>query len=197
MPSNKPERRTHKTDRPPLTLREVRFAQRCFETGNGYQSYIDAGFPPLVTRNAVDQAVKRLIRKRQIREYMRHLEHCAAEAAKVSVEELATLMANFAKADRRKLYDKRGNILPPDQWPDDVAATIETIESDELLESVPGEKGKKKLKGYTRKVKTASRIAAVAKLMEWKKMLGQDKQDAGKGPPDRLVVSGEANPDLL
>lgn len=185
-------RGAHKTHAPPLSAREVRFCQHWVETGNATRSYIDAGFPH-GSENSAKVMALRLLRKVTIREYVRLLQHHASEAAKVTVAELAAFLAGVVRADRRKLYDRRGVILPPGEWPDDVAATIEDVESEDLFEPVPGAKGKRRLKGYVRKVKTASRVQAAAKLMEWKRMVGGDKDDAGKPPPAPLVIGGEAD----
>lgn len=182
-------RRKHKTHRPPLSAREIRFCQRLMETEESqHDAYLAVGFPAKDTRRATEQAAHRLVKKRVVREYLRKLQDHAAEAAKVTVEELAAVMAGIVRADRRKLYDRHGTILPPDQWPDDVAATVEQVESEEVFEPVPGEKGKRRLRGYVRKVKTASRVAAATKLMEWKRMLGAEKTDPGKAAPAPLTI---------
>lgn len=182
-----------------LSARDIRFCQLWVERGRGhaYSCWIDAGFKPRATRNATDNAIHLLLSNPEIKAYCDTLRQHAADAARVTVEELAAVMAGIVRADRRKLYDRYGTILPPDQWPDDVAATVEQVESEEVFEPVPGEKGKKRLRGYVRKVKTASRLAAAAKLMEWKRMTGGDKQDAGKKAADPLVVGGEASPENL
>lgn len=194
--ADEPKRRTHKTDAPPLSARDVRFCQLWVETGNATRSYIDAGYPH-ANENSAGVLAFKLLRKVKIREYVRELQRYASEAAKVTVEELAAVMAGIVRADRRKLYDAKGRILLPHEWPDDVAATVEQVESEELFEPIPGAKGKKRLKGYTRKVKTASRVAAAAKLMEWKKMLGSAKSDGANKASDPLVIGGDADPGAL
>lgn len=182
-----------------LSARDIRFCQLWVERGRGhaYSCWIDAGFRPRPTRNATDNAIAYLLSNSEIKAYCDTLRRHAAEAAKVTVEELAAVMAGIVRADRRKLYDRHGTILPPDQWPDDVAATVEQVESEEVFEPVPGEKGKRRLRGYVRKVKTASRVGAAAKLMEWKRMLGQGKEDAA--PPaskkNAAVVEVELGPE--
>lgn len=195
MSDPKPSRRQHKTHGPPLSVREIRFAQHIvIDDLSKADAYLRAGFPAKPTRHATESAAFRLSRKRVIREYVRTLQTAAADAAKVTVAEVAAAIANIARADRRGLFDAKGNFLPPDRWPDDVAATVEAVESDEVFEPVPGEKGKRRVKGYVRKVKTASRLAAWAKLAEYLRMVGTQKaDDAGKGH-DPLVVGGEANP---
>lgn len=41
-------------------------------------------------------------------------------------------LERMAYADIRSLLDSDGNLLPPDQWPDDIAATISGIEVETL-----------------------------------------------------------------
>jgi hypothetical protein len=187
--SDEPQRPKHKTAAPALSAREIAFAQLVFQYGvrGKARAYVEAGFPPKGTPNATEAAACRIVRKRQFREYVRHLEATAAEAATVTVQEIVVGVLCIARADRRKLFDKRGVLLPPDQIPDDVAAAIEGVESEDLYEPVPGERGKKRLKGHLRKIKTGNRLAAWRTLAEWKRMLGTDKA-AATGPPSPLVV---------
>lgn len=198
MDTPDPDPPGHKTNGPPLSAREIRFCQYLVtDDTSRYDAYTKAGFPPKVTRQATDAAAYRLVKKRQIREYIRLLQHHAAEAARVTVEELAALVRCFALADLRRVMDSQGRFLPLDQWPDDVAVAVESMESEELYEPVPGERGKRRLKGHVRKVKLVGKMSAAARLMEWKRMTGGDKDAAGKGEPPPLVVGGEASPDSL
>jgi phage terminase small subunit len=199
MATPDPNRRTHKTHAPPLSAREIRFCQLWVEGGNATRSYIDAGFPHK-SENVAAQLSRRLLRKVQIRTFIRHLQHVAAAAAEVTTAEIVAAIANVAKADRRKLFDARGVMLPPDQWPDDVAATVEGIETEELVEPIRGVKGVKgkRLKGYTRKVKTGSRLAAWAKLAEIKGLTGVKKDEPPpEGKKNAVVVEVELGPDRV
>jgi phage terminase small subunit len=195
-PEQKPPRKHPKP--PTLSAREIRFAQLRFQYGKRGQTkaYLEAGFSEKETADATAAAASRLVKKRHVQEYLRHLRKVAADAAKVTIEELAALVSAIAHADVRRLMTRTGEFLPLDQWPDDVAIAVESIESEEILEPVPGEKGKKRLKGYTRKVKLAGKMSAATRLMEWKQMVGQ-KKEADKGKSDPLVVGGEAKPDVL
>lgn len=187
--------RGHKTHGPILSAREIRFCQLLVtEDLSQHDAYVKAGLPAKETRRATEQAAHRLVKKRVVREYLRHLQRVASEAARVTTEEIAAGIANIATADRRKVW-KGGRLLPPDQWPDDVAATVEAIEAEELYEPVPGAKGQRRIKSRVNKVKTASRLAAWSKLAEWKGMTGADRQDAGKAAPDPLTVSEDTEPE--
>lgn len=177
-----------------LTAQEIRFAQYLVtDCLTQAAAYLKAGFPARPTPNATDQAAFRLVNNRKIKTYIEHLQHVAAIAAELTVEEIAAGVANVARADRRGMFAPNGTLLPPDQWPQDVA---DTLESAEMAETT----GRRKVR-YLKKVKTASRMAAWAKLMEWRGMTGTDKPDGGQGQAtEQLIVvkggtaDGEAAP---
>ncbi|WP_439627506.1 terminase small subunit [Gemmata sp.] len=185
-----PPRPTARDADRPLSAREVRFAQFLVEYGpkrGKAKAYLEAGYPPKGSPADTQTAACRVYRKRQVREYVEHLRDVAAQAARVTVEELAALVACFARADVRRLATPTGEFLPMNEWPAEVAIAVESIETQELYEPAPGERGKRRLKGYTRKVKLVAKMTAAARLMEWKRMLGHDKAPA-TGPVAPLVV---------
>ena len=64
-------------------------------------------------------------------------------------------------SDVRRLYSETGELLPPDQWPDDVAAAVQSVESVELFEGV----GKNRTQiGYTKRVKFWDKTKAIELL---------------------------------
>lgn len=166
--------------KPPLTAREVRFCVLYADGGNATQCYIDAGFPPK-TRPASAESASQLLKKPEIQAFIRNLQTAAADAAKATVEVIAQGLARSANKDLRRLYDGMNRIKPPKDWPDDIAAVIEGVESEEIFEWVertdPGT-GKttraKELVGYVRKVKTTNRTEAQKVLAQWRRMTGPD-----------------------
>ena len=188
------QHRKHKTEPPPLSVREIRFCQHYAETRNATRSYLDAGFV-CASENSARSRAFRLLRKVNIRNYIRELQFAAADAAQVSVAIVAQALRRIALADRAKLFDSHGRLLPPDQWPADIAACVEGVESEELYEPT-GEPGVRRLAGYARKVRTAKRMDALRLLAQWLRMVGQDA-DIGKETPKPLAIKGEADPDLL
>ena len=186
-----------------LSAREVRFCVLWVDRGNATQCHIDAGFPENPSRVAQAKAASELLKKPDISAFIRNLQTAAAEAAKVTITTLATGLQRSAQKDLRKLYDRQGRIKLPHDWPDELAAVIEGVESEEifeLVESVDPETNKKvrrkELVGYVRKVKTTNRTEAQKVLAQWKRMIGQDAE-SGKAAPAPLVVGGEANVDSL
>lgn len=186
MSAGKKKRRVkHKTFGPPLSARDIRFCQKivCDDT-SVYEAYLAAGFPPKPNRNATDVAAFRLVRNRKIRDYIRELQDYAAEAAKVTIEELAADWRAIKNADMTQLVGKNGEYLHPHKWPKKLAKTIESIEL--------GEVGIIRKRMIVKKVKLTSKAAAIAKLAEWKKMIGQNKEDTNKGDnKDQLIIEGE------
>src|SRR4051794_12068981 len=100
MSAGERKRGAHKTHKPPLSVRDIRFCQKLVTEGlSQYEAYIAAGFPAKATRNATDKAASRLVRNRQIREYIRRLQRHAAACAMASAEEVAAEVRNLATAD--------------------------------------------------------------------------------------------------
>lgn len=202
-PAPKKTRQRRHLKKPALTASEVRFCVLWVDRGNATQCYIDAGLPAKVDRVATAKAASDLFRKPDISAFIRNLQTAAADAAKVTVTTLARGLQRSAEKDLRKLYDRQGRIKLPHEWPDELAAVIEGVESEELFEYVDGidpDTGKKcrrkELVGYVRKVKTTNRTEAQKVLAQWKRMIGQDA-DAGKAAPEPLVIGGEASPESL
>jgi hypothetical protein len=195
--------RKHKTQRPPLSAQDVRFARLLFDRGATKKTvpecYLEAGFPAKDTPHATEMAAHRRVKNREFRQFYRDLQDRAADAAQVDANLVVQLLRRIATFDVRQLYDDRGRIRLPHEWSDALAAGVMGVESDELFEYAEGEGGgprRKELAGYTRKVKRVPPIEAIKLLAQILRMVGADA-DAGKPPPAPLVIGGEANPDAL
>lgn len=207
MPADTPEtpetpRKRHRTEKPPLSAREIRFAQLCFEYGlrGRSKAFLEAGFPSKATPNDNESAACYLLRKPQLRQYMRQLEHDAMAAAAVSTEYLARGFKRAVDADVTRLLGPDGEMLPPSEWPEDVRLCVTRMEVEELSEMQPdpdNPRRKKKVAIGTKwKVWLENKTECRKVLAQWKRMIGQDKED-DRGKPDPLVVGGEANPGAL
>jgi hypothetical protein len=170
----------HRTKPPPLTRREVVFARLWVENDGSHSLaslFLKAGFKPRETPNATETAAWRLVRKREIRAFIRELQSAFADESRASVEKIAQGVYRAAFADRRQLYDERGRLKLPKDWPDELEAAVEAVESDEIFEWVKNEDGslvtprRKELVGYVRKVRTAKRAENLKILAQYRKML--------------------------
>lgn len=184
-------------DTPRLSAREVRFCVGYAEHGNAYRAHKEAGIEA-VSDQARYEAASQLLRKPEIMPLVRRMQDEAVAAAQVTADRIVEGLARIAFADRSGLFDARGRVLPPGQWPADVTGTVEGIDTEEVYETVsePGKPKRRELVGYARKVRTARRTEALKLLMQWKRMIGSDAE-ASKPPPAPLVVGGEADPGAL
>ncbi len=193
----KKPRGTHRTAAPDLSRQEIKFAQLLFDRHGTFpkktmiQCFLEAGFPPKATDNATHVAAFRVVRKANFRQYYRSYQNRCALAAMATSTELLGDLINMVRADRRKLFGPDGSMLPPEEWPDDVAATVDDIAQDTVSE-VDGTDIKQKV--FVKRVKTVSRLAALVKALECIGAL--DPENVGKAEQKPLVVKG-ADPEKL
>ncbi len=92
-------------------------------------------------------------------------------ARKADFTELKLLreLRRIALFDIRKLYDESGGLKKPTEWDNDTAAGVSAVDVEKLFGD--DGTGKKGHIGYTVKVKTADKIAAIEKLMRYFGML--------------------------
>ena len=164
------KRRLRHSTRDPsaLTVRDIKFCRHYAEHGNATQAYQHAGFP---ARSAAEMA-RRLLKKVEIRQYIREIRRRAADAADVSAELVVQGWKRSGFADRRRLYDQDGVLLPVHQWPDDVAACVVEVETVEERDADGN------VVAHVRKVRTERRTEPQKLLAQWLGMLGDDKATA-------------------
>ena len=200
-------KRKHKTQRPPLSAQDIRFARLLFDRGatkkGVVECYLEAGFPPQGTAEATKSAAYRRAKNRHFRQFYRDLQDRAADSAQVDANVVTQALKRIALFDIRQVFDERGRILLPHQYSAAVAAGILGVESEELFENQteydPETKKtvrRKVLVGYSRKVKRVAPTEALKLLAQILRLVGQDA-DAGKAAPAPLVVGGEADPGAL
>ncbi len=162
--TNQPKRRRPRQ----LSARDIRFCQLHVERGRGHTvaCWLDAGFEPRASPSVTYQAANNLLHNPEIRAYCDVLRGQAADAARVTLTEAIAAVRALALADRRAVFDEHGRVRPPHEWPADLAAAVDQVETKELFEPVRGAEGEKELKGYARKVKFGSKLAALVKLVE-------------------------------
>jgi phage terminase small subunit len=180
--SEKNTQKRPKRKRPELSLREIRFAEQYVECGVATDAYRAAGYP-----ERSDQSTRVLafhvLRNPAVQKLIHTLRQEACDAARVSINRLAQGLARIAFANRADLFDERGCLLPADQWPPDIAATVESVESEEVYETVAeeGQPKRKQLRGHVRKVHTARRAEAMKVLAQWRRMIGRDSEIESMG----------------
>lgn len=91
--------------------------------------------------------------------------HEGLEAQKAwGIERLLQEIRSISFVDIRKIFNEDHSLKPPSEWPDDVAAAIAGIETDELFEGMGKERSRV---GETKKIKMFDKLKAL-------EMLGKD-----------------------
>lgn len=189
--SDVPRTRKSADNPPPLSLREIRFCQKYAETDNATRSYLDAGFEP-ASEHAATEAASKLLRKPDIRSYLDKLRADAAEAAQVTVDEVARGFRRAANADVTRLLGPDGEMLPPSQWPEDVRLCIVRMEVEELTEWQGEGRGRKKVAIGTKwKVWLENKTECRKVLAQWKRMLAEPEKPKDEGGEEAGGVSRE------
>lgn len=132
--------------------------------GNATQAAIKAGYSP---KTAQEQS-SRLLSDVIVSDAIKARQGVLAKKFELRTEDVLRELARIVHADPRKAFDAQGNLLPVNEWPDEVAAMVASIETDEIK----GEGGC--VMGVTRKIKLWDKNAAIEKAM---KHLGQYEAD--------------------
>ena len=135
--------------------------------------------------------------------FLRQLQTRAADAAQVDANRVVQRLAQIGFAELKDLYDERGRILLPHQWPAHMSGVVEQVESEERFERVDREDpetGKtvkrRELVGYVRKVKLAKEVEALKLLAQILRLIGPDAE-APKKADSGPVILGGVDPDKL
>jgi hypothetical protein len=201
-PTDKPRARrprgSHKTRKPHLSAREVRFCVLWVELDNVTRSHKEAGYTS-ASDNAHLQAGKLLLRKPHIRAYIRRLQDDAARAAGVTLE---SIMAGFRRGEQANLAEVTlddGTLMPFNQWPEHLQLATKSLTLDpvSLLISDPADPARMIRVERTRlKVVMEDRTECRKILAQITRVLGPDSE-TGRQQQGPLVIGGDASPDTL
>jgi hypothetical protein len=117
----------------PAVMEELNLQQKDFVRlydkylGNGARAYAEA-YPGCESYGAACAAASRLLRSVNVRSAVDALRAKRWERMQMSGDEALALMGNNARADVRQLFDDNGELLKPQDWPDDVAAAVESVD---------------------------------------------------------------------
>lgn len=107
-----------------LTDQQELFCREYVRCLNATKAAIRAKYSP---QSATTQASD-LLALPKISERVAELQAARLEAIDVSAESILRELARLARFDIRQAFDAQGNLLPPSQWSDDVAAAIAGVE---------------------------------------------------------------------
>ena len=104
-----------------LTEKQQRFVEEFLLDLNASQAAIRAGYKhPDIGRQ--------LLTKPHVRDAIEAAKADRAERTEINADWVLQRLAGMAGADLRDILDEQGRILPPEQWPANVAATVVSLD---------------------------------------------------------------------
>lgn len=155
---------------PPM---QERFCQEYVKDLNGRQAAIRAGY----AENSAEVQASQLLRKTNVASRVAELQQTVADKAGVTALGLLTELRRVAYADMRSIFDADGKLLPIKDLPDDVAATLASVEIERRTEG----HGEDAEVYHVHKVKRWDKLKAVEMLMKHLNLLVDRTEHTGKG----------------
>lgn len=113
-----------------LTPKQEAFAVAVAKGMTGADAYRSAYEPKKMTDKTLHETASRLMNDRKVAARIAQLRAPALRRHELSVENVIREVARVSMSDLRRLLDDNGNVLPPSQWDDDIAAAVSSVEFD-------------------------------------------------------------------
>jgi len=150
-----------------------RFCDRYFETLNGTQSAIYAGFSENTARSQASQ----MLDTDEVQEYLDNLRNILSEKTGISQQKVLNEIGRIAFADIRKFYKGDNELIPICDLDDDEAAALSSLKVDELYDGDVHV-------GKTKEIRLYNKLDALEKLA---KHLGMYQKDNEQSKPELIM----------
>lgn len=121
-------------DESELTAKQRRFADEYLIDLNATAAYKRAGYA--AEGNSAEVNASRLLSNAKVAEYIQAAMDERSQETKIDANKVLSEIGKLAFADIRKVFDSEGRLLPIHQLPDEIAASISSIEV--VTSRVPG-----------------------------------------------------------
>lgn len=167
--SRKAEEQKEQLQPRPEPLDKERWEQFCHEyltDFNVTKAAIRSGF----SKKGAGQTGHRLLKYAEIQARLLYLQHEQLRRVDMDAESWKREILALVRADFRELFDDNGALLRPDQWPDDIAAAVASVETKELWDWDPVEEERVFI-GYSQKVRRWDKVKALELMARHLKLL--------------------------
>lgn len=130
-------------------LNNARREQFCREYGvdfNGAAAAKRAGY----SASGARQTARRLLTDDHVQARVAYIQQQRHDRAEVDAQTVLSHLLSIATFDPRSLFDAEGRMLPPEQWPDEAARAVSSLD---VTEQWIGSGEDAVFNGYTRKVR--------------------------------------------
>jgi len=169
-----------------LTDKQENYCQSYVVCGNQSAAYRIAYDADAMNVHSVAQEACRLHANPDIASRIKELQREAYERNKITIDELIQNLAGMIRFDIASLYDDDGRLLPLKQIPLEARQMIQQLDSDEIYEFIDG---KKESLGFTKKIRTYSKLDALEKAM--KHLGGYEKDNKQKEVSVTVIKWGD------
>lgn len=159
-------------------IKREKFALEYSRHGKGERAVISAGYNVKTWSEGSNSACVKatnLLKDDKVRQRIQWLQENRARKADFTELKLLRELKRIALFDIRKIYTETGELKPVTELDSDTAAAVNAVEVEKLFGV--GADGNKGHIGYTVKVKTSDKIAAIDKLMKYFGMLETPSED--------------------
>lgn len=163
---------------------ESRFCQEYIIDLNATQAFIRAGSK--ANPNSAGVEASKLLGKPKIQAQVEHLADERSKRTQLDGDKVLGDLNSISSSDIRALYDEKGCILQPHQWPDDIAMAVKEIQVDELKEWNPDTKTMDFI-GYTKKIKFWDKIKTRELIGKHLKLFTEKVEHSGSVSLEQLV----------
>lgn len=168
-----------------MTEQRKRFADKYFETLNGTQSAIYAGYSESTARVQASQ----LLDDEEIQQYLSTLRKEYQEKTGINKESVLNEYRKIAFSDIRKILTVDGGLKSIDEIDDETAGAIAGIESMDVL----GEEGEKF--GTNRKIKLHDKLRALEALSKHLGLFEKDNEQSKPNTQNIINLGSGIKPD--
>jgi phage terminase small subunit len=129
-----------------LNDQQERFCQEYVVDLNGTKAAARAGY----SEKGAHVEASRLLRNPKVTARLSELQAARSKRTQITSDMVLLELAKLANSDLRRLFNANGELLPPSEWPDDVALAVSSVEVEELFDGYGQDRTQI---GYTKKVK--------------------------------------------
>lgn len=120
-----------------LTDKQRLFIAEYLKDKNATQAYLRAGYKN--NPDVADSSAHRLLGNPRIANAIRQAMNRIEKRVMIAAENVLIELGKIAFADPRKVFAENGDLLPPKDWPDEIAGAIQAIEIEEIREPYTGD----------------------------------------------------------
>jgi len=112
-----------------MTPKQEAFALAYCELGNATEAYRRVYTPVKSTPKTINESASKLLAHPKVAARIKAQRDAAATNVGLTVERTLRELAILAYSDGRRLMGEDGRLLPVNEWPDDVAPAVKSIET--------------------------------------------------------------------